>query len=106
MPTWKGPFSDDDGFENFTKGLSRDASYPSRTPNKYTVGPPSGSRHDFNAIDCSWIDGQTPDKQGFDDGKGSGGYLKTKSDDARGGASGDLLPRGRAGNHPKKGTGV
>jgi hypothetical protein len=86
-------------------GLSRDNSYPTRKPNVYGAGPPMGSlKGDFppTAIDCSYLDGQTPDAQGFDDGKGKGGWLKTKSDEALGGFTGDLLPKGRAGNHPTR----
>jgi hypothetical protein len=35
MPTYKGAFSPD--FESKVTGLSRDAYYPSRTPNKYVT---------------------------------------------------------------------
>jgi hypothetical protein len=101
MPTYRGAYSPDD--PDFKKAGKNLASYPNKNPrivgNAY--GPPDGGP--FNgAIDCSGtIDPQTPDRQGFDDGKGQGGFLKTKSDDGRGGFSGDLLPRGRGNNHPK-----
>lgn len=101
---YNGPYSPDFD-ESKVQGLSRDAYYPGRQPNKYDLGPPSGNRHDFNAIDCSGtIDPQVPDAQGFDDGKGKGGWLRSKSDDGRGGFSGDVLPGGRPrpSNHPTR----
>jgi len=102
VPTYRGAYSPDD--PDFQKSGKNLASYPNKNPrvvgNAY--GPPDGSRHDFNAIDCSSvIDPQTPDHQGMDDHKDAGGWLRTKSDDGRGGFSGDLLPSGRGNNHPK-----
>lgn len=80
MPTWRGAYSSDDDFENFTRGMSRDASYPGPKPNVYVEGPPckgiDANGVPFGAIDCSGtIDPQTPDRQGFDDGKDKGRYL-------------------------------
>jgi hypothetical protein len=112
-PTYKGPYSSDDGFEDFTKGMSRDASYPSRVPNKYTDGPPckgiDANGVPFGAIDLSsTIDKQDPfgSYYGFDD-QHDGNWSKDKSDAGRGGFSGAigadaLLPGGRASNHPTR----
>ena len=98
---YNGPYSPDFD-ESQVQNLSRDAYYPGRTPNKYDLGPPSGNSHDAYAIDCSkTIDTIPADAQGFDDGKGKGGWLRTKSRD-QDGFSGDLLPGGRAGNHPTR----
>src|SRR5262245_70081 len=105
MPTYKDPYSSDDGFEDFTKGMSRDASYPTRKPNVYGLGPPCKSLNGdvpYGAIDLSGtIDPQTKYGYGFDDNK-SANWSADKSDDGRGGFSGDLLPGGRAGNHPTR----
>src|SRR5215471_14937471 len=103
MPTYRGPFSSDDGFENFTRNMSRDASYPGRKPNAYVEGPPckgiDANGVPFGAIDCSGtLDPQVKYGYGFDDNK-AGNWSGTKSDDGLGGFSGDVLPRGRAGNH-------
>jgi hypothetical protein len=108
MPTYKGPYSSDDTFEDFTKGMSRDASYPTRKPNVYGEGPPckgiDANGVPFGAIDCSGvIDPQVKYGYGFDDNKGPGGsWSRTKSDDGLGGYSGDLLPGGRPNNHPTR----
>ena len=111
MPTWKGPYSSDDGFEDFTKGLSRDASYPGRKPNVYDLGPPCKSIDangvPYGAIDCSQtIDPQQGYGHSFDDQhenrNGTNDWSRTKSDDGLGGYSGDLLPGGRARNHPTR----
>jgi hypothetical protein len=110
MPTYKGPYSSDDGFENFTKGLSRDASYPGRKPNVYDLGPPCKSIDangvPFGAINLSaTIDPQVGYNHAFDADKNAN-WSRDKSADSIGGFSGDLLPKGRAGNHPKRGSGV
>ena len=111
MPTYKGPYSSDDTFENFTRGMSRDASYPGRKPNVYVEGPPckgiDANGVPFGAIDCSGvIDPQVKYGYTFDDQRnskgGSNDWSRTKSDDGLGGASGDLLPGGRASNHPTR----
>ena len=101
MPTWKGPYSSDDGFEDFTKGLSRDTYYPSRKANVYTdVSGPKG-RVDSGAINLSaTIDPQVGYNHAFDADKNVN-WSRDKSADGLGGFSGDLLPKGRAGNHPK-----
>jgi len=88
-------------------GLDRDNSYPTRRPSVYGAGPPMGSikgeaGFPTGAIDCSYLDKQVPDGGGFDTNKGQGGYLKTKSDDALGGFSGDTFPTFRASNHPTR----
>jgi hypothetical protein len=106
MPTYKGPYSSDDGFEDFTKGMSRDASYPSRVPNKYTDGPPckgiDANGVPYGAIDLSsTIDPQVKYGFGFDDNK-SANWSADKSAEALGGFAGDVLPAGRAGNHPTR----
>lgn len=103
-PSYQGPYSADD--PDFVPSGKNLASYPQR--GKPTIpgggyGPPDGTRHDYNAIDCSGtIDPQVPDGGGFDTNKGQGDWLRRKSDDGAGGASGDLLPGGRAGNHPTR----
>ena len=95
------PYSADD--PDFKPAGDNLASYPVRgkpTQPGGGYGPPDGNSHDYNAIDCSrTIDTIPADAQGFDDGKGKGGWLRTKSRD-QDGFSGDLLPGGRANNHP------
>jgi hypothetical protein len=104
-PVWKGPYSSDDEFEDFTKGMSRDSSYPTRKPNVYGDGPPCYSiKGDtpYGAIDLSGtIDQQVKYGYGFDDNK-SANWSADKSADGLGGFSGDVLPAGRAGNHPTR----
>jgi len=110
MPTYKGPYSSDDGFEDFTKGMSRDASYPTRKPNVYGLGPPCKSLDGdvpFGAIDLSsTIDPQVKYGYSFDDQRnsksGTNDWSNTKSDDGLSGFSGDVLPSGRAANHPTR----
>jgi len=106
MPTYKGPYSSDDGFEDFTKNMSRDASYPGKKPNVYDLGPPcKGIDADgvpYGAIDCSKvIDPQVGYNHAFDADK-SANWSRSKSDDGIGGFSGDLLPGGRGSNHPTR----
>jgi len=111
MPTWRGPYSSDDDFDNFTQNMSRDASYPGPKPNVYVEGPPcKGIDKDgvpYGAIDCSkTIDPQQPYGYTFDDQRenksGTNDWSATKSDDGLGGFPGDTLPRFRANNHPTR----
>jgi hypothetical protein len=106
MPTYRGPYSSDDEFEEFTKGMSRDASYPGRKPNVYVEGPPckgiDANGVPFGAIDCSaTIDPQVGYNHAFEADKNAN-WSRSKSDDGIGGFSGDLLPKGRSGNHPTR----
>ena len=97
MPVYRGPYSPDFK-ESKVTGLSRDAYYPSRTPNRYTAeSGPKGSRLD-NTIDLSGtIDKQVKYGHCFDDNKGAD-WSKDKSDAGLGGFSG-VASRSR--NHPK-----
>jgi hypothetical protein len=106
MPTYRGPYSSDDTFEDFTKGMSRDASYPGRKPNVYVEGPPckgiDANGVPFGAIDCSGtLDPQVGYNHAFDADKNAN-WSRSKSDDGIGGFTGDLLPGGRANNHPTR----
>jgi hypothetical protein len=103
MPTYRGPYSPDD--PDFKKPGKNLASYPNRNPRIVggAYGPPDGGP--FNgAIDCSGtIDRQVKYGFGFDDNKNAD-WSSSKSDDGSGGFTGDVLPKLRGDNHPKKGS--
>jgi hypothetical protein len=98
-----GPYSPDFD-ESQVQNLSRDAYYPSRTPNKYTAeSGPHGKMLD-NSIDLSGaIDKQVAGYlHGFDNAKDAD-FSKLKSSQAEGGFAGIA---GRSTNKPKKGSSV
>src|SRR6516164_3274015 len=107
---YRGPYSPDytgDPVGNYQSGTNdRDSYDPTNDVKALRAGRPTVPNYDGRGIDCSrTIDPQVGYNHAFDADKNAN-WSRDKSADSIGGFSGDLLPKGRAGNHPKRGSGV